>query len=58
MQRYGPDHWEVLYRENRIPWDAGRVPEGLERYLATEPAASLPRCSIILPKSTPRACGS
>ncbi|KPK60843.1 MAG: hypothetical protein AMJ59_04395 [Gammaproteobacteria bacterium SG8_31] len=40
MQRYGPDHWEVLYRENRIPWDAGRVPEDLERYLATEPAAS------------------
>lgn len=47
MQRYGPDHWEVLYRENRIPWDTGRVPEGLERYLATEPApgrALVPGC--------------
>jgi len=52
MQRYGHDHWEVLYRENRIPWDAGRVPEGLERYIATDPAA------VRVTKRRPLKCAS
>jgi thiopurine S-methyltransferase len=31
---YGPQHWENLYREGRMPWDAGGVPAELANYLA------------------------
>ena len=32
-----PDFWEKRFRENFTPWDAGRVPSDLARFLATEP---------------------
>jgi SAM-dependent methyltransferase len=32
-----PEFWEKRFRENFTPWDAGRVPSDLERFLATEP---------------------
>ena len=32
-----PDFWEKRFRENFTPWDAGGVPSGLARFLATEP---------------------
>jgi SAM-dependent methyltransferase len=32
-----PDFWEKRFRESFTPWDAGRVPSDLERFLATEP---------------------
>ena len=31
-----PDFWEKRFREDFTPWDAGRVPSGLERFLRTE----------------------
>jgi len=31
-----PDFWEQRFRENFTPWDAGRVPSDLERFLKTE----------------------
>jgi SAM-dependent methyltransferase len=30
-----PDFWESRYRDGVIPWDAGKVPEALHRYLPT-----------------------
>jgi SAM-dependent methyltransferase len=32
-----PEFWEKRFRENFTPWDAGRVPAALERFLKTEP---------------------
>ena len=32
-----PEFWEQRFRENFTPWDAGRVPSDLERFLKTEP---------------------
>jgi SAM-dependent methyltransferase len=32
-----PEFWEKRFRENFMPWDAGRVPHALVRFLATEP---------------------
>jgi SAM-dependent methyltransferase len=32
-----PDFWEKRFRENFTPWDAGRVPSELVRFLAAEP---------------------
>jgi len=32
-----PEFWEKRFRENFTPWDAGRVPSALERFLAAEP---------------------
>ena len=32
-----PEFWEKRFRENFTPWDAGRVPAALERFLRTEP---------------------
>jgi SAM-dependent methyltransferase len=32
-----PAFWEKRFRENFTPWDAGRVPAALERFLKTEP---------------------
>ncbi|HET7765805.1 MAG TPA: methyltransferase domain-containing protein [Burkholderiales bacterium] len=32
-----PEFWEKRFRENFTPWDAGRVPSDLERFLETEP---------------------
>jgi SAM-dependent methyltransferase len=32
-----PEFWEKRFRENFTPWDAGRVPSALERFLLTEP---------------------
>jgi SAM-dependent methyltransferase len=32
-----PEFWEKRFRENFTPWDAGRVPSDLERFLDTEP---------------------
>jgi SAM-dependent methyltransferase len=34
-----PEFWEKRFRENFTPWDAGRVPAELERFLGTEPRA-------------------
>lgn len=34
-----PDFWEKRFRENFTPWDAGRVPSDLARFLAAEPRA-------------------
>jgi len=31
-----PEFWEKRFRENFTPWDAGRVPEALEKFLGTE----------------------
>jgi SAM-dependent methyltransferase len=31
-----PDFWEKRFRENFTPWDAGRVPSDLERFLGKE----------------------
>lgn len=45
--RYGPDHWEILYREQRTPWDAGGVPGSLAAFLAESPLegrALVPGC--------------
>ena len=36
---YGPQHWETLYREGRMPWDAGGVPAELTAYLTRQPNA-------------------
>lgn len=36
---YGPQHWETLYREGRMPWDAGGVPAELKAYLTRQPNA-------------------
>jgi len=43
-----PDFWEQRFRENFTPWDAGRVPSDLERFLKTEP-----RSRVLIP-----GCGS
>lgn len=32
-----PEFWEKRFRENFTPWDAGRVPSDLERFLRSEP---------------------
>jgi SAM-dependent methyltransferase len=32
-----PEFWEKRFRENFTPWDAGRAPSDLERFLETEP---------------------
>src|SRR5437667_9263305 len=32
-----PEFWEKRFRENFTPWDAGRVPEALEKFLRAEP---------------------
>jgi SAM-dependent methyltransferase len=32
-----PEFWEKRFRENFTPWDAGRVPSDLERFLKAEP---------------------
>jgi SAM-dependent methyltransferase len=32
-----PEFWEKRFRENFTPWDAGRVPAALERFLKIEP---------------------
>jgi SAM-dependent methyltransferase len=32
-----PEFWEKRFRENFTPWDAGRVPSGLARFLEDEP---------------------
>ena len=32
-----PDFWEKRFRENFTPWDAGRVPSNLARFLDSEP---------------------
>jgi SAM-dependent methyltransferase len=32
-----PEFWEKRFRESFTPWDAGRVPSALERFLGTEP---------------------
>jgi SAM-dependent methyltransferase len=32
-----PEFWEQRFRENFTPWDAGRVPSDLGRFLSTEP---------------------
>jgi len=32
-----PEFWEKRFRENFTPWDAGLVPEALEKFLRTEP---------------------
>ena len=45
--RYGPDHWEILYREQRTPWDAGGVPGPLTEFLGEAPPqgrALVPGC--------------
>jgi len=42
-----PEFWEKRFRENFTPWDAGRVPSALERFLATEPRGArvlIPGC--------------
>lgn len=47
LKDYGPDHWEQLYLEGRIPWDAGRAPQDLDRYLTAHAApgrALVPGC--------------
>jgi hypothetical protein len=31
------EFWEKRFRENFTPWDAGRVPEALEKFLRAEP---------------------
>ena len=44
---YGPAHWEALYREGRMPWDAGGVPADLAAHLRRFPArgrALVPGC--------------
>jgi thiopurine S-methyltransferase len=44
---YGPAHWETLYREGRMPWDAGGVPAEFSDYLARHPGpgrALVPGC--------------
>jgi len=43
-----PEFWEQRFRENFTPWDAGRVPSDLERFLKTEP-----RRRVLIP-----GCGS
>jgi len=32
-----PEFWEKRFRENFTPWDAGRVPEVLEKFLRADP---------------------
>jgi len=32
-----PEFWEKRFRENFTPWDAGRVPSDLRRFLGAEP---------------------
>jgi SAM-dependent methyltransferase len=32
-----PEFWEKRFRENFTPWDAGRIPSDLVRFLETEP---------------------
>jgi SAM-dependent methyltransferase len=32
-----PEFWEKRFRENFTPWDAGRVPKALEKFLGAEP---------------------
>jgi SAM-dependent methyltransferase len=44
-----PEFWEKRFRENFTPWDAGRVPALLERFLGTEPR----RLRVLIP-----GCGS
>ncbi len=42
-----PEFWEKRFRENFTPWDAGRVPKALEKFLRTEPRgqrALIPGC--------------
>jgi SAM-dependent methyltransferase len=44
-----PDFWESRYRDNLIPWDAGKVPASLQEY-----ALNLsPRARVLIP-----GCGS
>lgn len=33
----GPEHWEALYLEGRMPWDAGGVPRELETFVDAGP---------------------
>lgn len=33
-----PDFWDVRIRQNVTPWDAGRVPQELRRFLSRHPA--------------------
>ena len=33
----GPEHWEALYLEGRMPWDAGGVPAELETFVDAGP---------------------
>ena len=33
-----PDFWDTRYRDGVTPWDAGRVPPGLVRWLKKQPA--------------------
>lgn len=33
-----PDFWDTRYRDGVTPWDAGRVPPGLARWLKKQPA--------------------
>jgi SAM-dependent methyltransferase len=44
-----PEFWEKRFRENFTPWDAGRVPSSLERFLQAEPR----RLRVLIP-----GCGS
>jgi SAM-dependent methyltransferase len=47
MKDLGPKHWENLYLEGRVPWDAGGVPVDLEKYLvkkSTPGRALVPGC--------------
>jgi SAM-dependent methyltransferase len=42
-----PEFWDKRIRENFTPWDAGCVPEALEKFLGTEPRgqrALIPGC--------------
>ena len=32
-----PDFWDTRFRQNAMPWDAGRVPAALERFAARHP---------------------
>lgn len=42
-----PEFWEKRFRENFTPWDAGRAPAQLEKFLKTEPRGArvlIPGC--------------
>jgi len=44
-----PNFWEMRFRENFLPWDAGRVPAALAQFLEAEP----PGQRVLIP-----GCGS